>query len=45
MKHVKSKARTQITDQNLENTLRIATSNTDADIDKPVKEKHCEVSH
>jgi hypothetical protein len=37
MKHVKSKARNQITDQHLENTLRIAASNTDANIDKLVK--------
>jgi hypothetical protein len=36
-KHVKSKTRTQITDQHLGNTLRIATSNIDANIDKLVK--------
>jgi hypothetical protein len=37
MKHVKSKTRSQITDQRLENTLRIATSNVDANIDKLVR--------
>jgi hypothetical protein len=45
MKHVKSKTRTQITDQYLENTLRIVTSNNDANIDMLVKEKHCQVSY
>ena len=40
MKHVKSKTRSQITDQHLENTLRIATSNIGAYIGKLVKEKH-----
>jgi hypothetical protein len=45
MKHVKSKTRTQITDQHLENTLRIATSNIDVNIDELVKEMHCQISH
>jgi len=40
MKHVKSKTRSQIADQHLENTLRIATSNIGAYIGKLVKEKH-----
>jgi hypothetical protein len=45
MTHVKSKTRTRITDQHLEYTLSIATSNIDANIDKLVKGKHCQVSH
>jgi hypothetical protein len=45
MKHVKLKIRTQITDQHLEKTLRIATSNIDVNIDKLVTEKLCQVSH
>jgi hypothetical protein len=45
MKHVKFKTRTQITDQYPENTLRIVTSNIDANIDKLVEEKHWQVSH
>ncbi|XP_063820200.1 general transcription factor II-I repeat domain-containing protein 2-like [Pseudophryne corroboree] len=45
MKNAKSKTRTQLTDQHLENTLRIATSNIDANIDKLAKQKQCQVSH
>jgi hypothetical protein len=45
MKHVQSKTRTQITDQHLEDNLRIATSDIDANIDNLVKEKHRQVSY
>lgn len=40
MKNVKSKARNRLTDQHLENLLRISSSNLTIDIDKLAKEKH-----
>lgn len=45
MKNMKSKMRTRLTDEHLENSLRIATSNIKTDIDKLVKNKQCQTSH
>ena len=46
MKNVKSKLRNRISDTRLENSLRIATSDIiQANVDKLVKEKQCQVSH
>lgn len=45
MKNVKSKIRTRLTDQHLEDTLRIATTGILPDIEALVKQKQCQVSH
>uniref|UniRef100_A0A8D8SJW9 General transcription factor II-I repeat domain-containing protein 2B n=4 Tax=Cacopsylla melanoneura TaxID=428564 RepID=A0A8D8SJW9_9HEMI len=45
MKIVKSKTRTKITDRHLENTLRIATTKMDTDIDNLVNQMQHHLSH
>ncbi|XP_067950419.1 general transcription factor II-I repeat domain-containing protein 2A-like [Watersipora subatra] len=45
MKHTKNKYRTTITDEHLTQKLRLASSATQPDIDRIVREKQCQVSH
>lgn len=45
MKHTKNKYRTTITDEHLTQQLRLASSATQPDIDRIVREKQCQVSH
>jgi len=45
MKIIKSKTRTQLTDIRLENSLKIATSQIQPNIEKLVFEKQCQLSH
>ena len=45
MKHIKSKIRTKISDELLENSLRIATASIKPDIDAPVSQLQGQTSH
>lgn len=45
MKYTKSKTRSKISDEHLENSLRIATTSMEPDIEALVCEKQCQISH
>ena len=45
MKNIKCKSRTRITDDNLQSSLRVASSSISPNIDSIVSVKHCQVSH
>ena len=45
MKHIKSKIRTKISDEHLENSLRIAATSINSDIDALVSQIQCQTSH
>ena len=45
MKNIKCKSRTRITDNNLESSLRVASSSISPDIQSLVTAKQCQVSH
>ncbi|XP_041419118.1 general transcription factor II-I repeat domain-containing protein 2-like [Xenopus laevis] len=45
MKHTKSKIRTKLSDEHLENSLRIATTSMEPDIDALVYQTQCQKSH
>jgi hypothetical protein len=45
MKYTKNKTRTKISDEHLENSLRIATTSIEPNIDSLVSQKQCQTSH
>ena len=45
MKHIKSKIRTKIGDEHLENSLSIATASITPDVDALVSQTQCQTSH